>query len=193
VGADIIGWLHGLDHLPYALFDQPDFPARLLDMIATWNRSRMEVVLQAGVHLYVKRAWYENTSFFISRHYPQFIQPILAADVVLAELYGAKLGYIITADCMPLLDDIQQAGLDAIFGVAPAAWNLDSAKARLGGRVCLWGGVNGHLTVEQGSAERVRAEVRRAMGILAPNGGSILSPLDDVRQDMPQPGPTWRR
>jgi hypothetical protein len=185
VGADMIGWLYGLERLPYALFDQPGFMARLLDMIANWNRSRMEVVLRAGVDLYIKRAWYENTSFFIPRHYRQFIQPILEADAALAHSYGAKLGYIITADCMPLLDDIREASVGAILGVDPAAWDLELAKARLRGKVCLWGGVNGHLTVEQGSAEQVRAEVRHALQVLAPGGGFILSPVDNVRQNTP--------
>jgi hypothetical protein len=185
VGADMIGWLFGLERLPYALFDQPEFMARLLAMIATWNRSRMEVVLQAGIDFYIKRAWYENTSFFIPRHYRQLIRPILEADAALAHSYGAKLGYIITANCMPLLGDIREAGVDAILGVDPATWDLELAKARLGGKVCLWGGVNGHLTVERGRAEQVRAEVRRAMQVLAPGGGFILSPVDNVRQYTP--------
>jgi hypothetical protein len=51
--------------------------------------------------------------------------------------------------------------------------------------VCLWGGVNGYLTMEQGSAETVRAEVRHAMQVLAPGGGLILSPVDNVREYSP--------
>jgi len=45
VGADLIGWVYGLHRLPYAVFDQPEFVAELLDIIAVWNRSRMEVLL----------------------------------------------------------------------------------------------------------------------------------------------------
>jgi hypothetical protein len=90
------------------------------------------------------------------------------------------LDYIITANCMPLLD--------AILGVDPATWDLEPAKARLGGKVCLWGGVHGHLTVERG-----RAEVRRAMQVLALGGGFILSPVDNVRQYTPTARGTWRR
>lgn len=37
--------------------------------------------------------------------------------------------------------------------------------------------------VEQGSPEEVRAEVREAMEVLAPDGGFILSPVDNVRED----------
>ena len=57
------------------------------------------------------------------------------------------------------------------------------AKRRLGDKVCLWGGVNGHLTVEQGSSQDVQVEVRQATEVLAPGGGFILSPVDNVREN----------
>ncbi len=90
-------------------------------------------------------------------------------------------GYLITANCMPLLEQIAECGVDVIIGVDPLAYDLEQTKKILGGRVCLWGGVNGHLTVECGSPEEVRQEVRRAMELLAPDGGFILSPVDNVR------------
>jgi uroporphyrinogen decarboxylase len=145
----------------------------------------MEVVLQAGIDLYIKRAWYENCDNFIPRHFRQFIKPILAADAALAHQYGAKLGYMMTSNCMPLLDDIREAGVDTIIGVDPAQWDLEVARQKLGGHVCLWGGVNGHLTVEMGTPERVRAEVKRAIQVLGAGGGFILSPVDNIREYTP--------
>lgn len=185
VGADLIGWVYGLNRLPYSLFDHPEFIAELLDIIATWNRSRMEVLLQYGIDLYIKRAWYENLNNFIPRHFRQFICPILEEDVTLAHSYGVKFGYIISSSCMALLDDICATGVDVIIGVDPAQWDLEVANQKLGGRVCLWGGVNGHLTVELSTPEQVRSEVRRALKILTPGGGFILSPVDNVREYTP--------
>lgn len=182
VGADLAGWVFGLQRLLYAVFDDPEFVAEMLDIIARWNRARMEIILKAGIDLFIKRAWYENCDYFTPRHYRQFIRPILEADVALAHQYGAKFGYLITSNCMPLLDDFRQAGVDALIGVDPTQWNLEVAKEKLVDRVCLWGGVNGHLTVEQGTPAEVRAEVHRAVEILAPGGGFILSPVDNVRE-----------
>jgi len=48
------------------------------------------------------------------------------------------------------------------------------------GRLCLWGGVNGHLTVERGSSAELENESERANQILASQGGFILSPVDNV-------------
>jgi len=185
VGADLIGWVYGLHRLPYAVFDQPEFVAELLEIIAVWNRSRMQVVLEMGIDLFIKRAWYENCDNFTPRHYRQFIKPILKADADLAHQYGAKFGFMMTSNSMALLDDIRETGADAVIGVDPAQWDLEVAQQKLGGRVCLWGGVNGHLTVELGKPEDVRAEVRRAVEILSADGGFILSPVDNVREDTP--------
>jgi hypothetical protein len=183
VGADLIGWVLGLENMVYAIHDQPEFMRELLEIIATWNRVRMETVLDVGVDLYIKRAWYENCDFWTPATYREFLLPILTAEAALAHEKGAKLGYIVTSNAMPLLDLLNESGLDAVIGVDPGEWDLERAKQRVGGEVCLWGGVNGHLTMERGSPEAVRAEVHRALEVLAPGGGFILSPVDNVRED----------
>ncbi len=111
--------------------------------------------------------------------------PIVEQDVALAHHYGARFGYLITARCMPLLGMLAEAGVDALIGVDPREWDLAATKQALGGKVCLWGGINGHLTVEQGSEDEVRAAVREALSVLGLGGGFILSPVDNVREDTP--------
>ena len=182
VGMDMLGWVHGLNALVYDVYDRPEFLSRLFAMIAAWNRTRMSVVLEAGIDCYIKRAWYENTDFFTPGMWQKLVLPELIEDTRLAHQAGAKFGYIITANAMPLLDLIGEAGVDVIIGIDPEAYDLDETKAKLGGRVCLWGGVNGHLTIEQGSPEAVRGEVSAALQSLGPDG-FILSPVDNVRQD----------
>jgi len=185
VGMDMIGWIHGLNSLVYDVYDHPDFVRKLFGMIAAWNRQRMAVVLDAKIDLYIKRAWYENTDFFTPSNWQDIILPELAKDAALAHGAGAKFGYIITANAMPLLNLIAEAGVDVIIGIDPEAYDMDATKTKLGGRVCLWGGVNGHLTVEQGSPEAVQSEVAAALQALGPDG-LILSPVDNVRQDTPR-------
>jgi hypothetical protein len=185
VGADMFGWIYGLENAIFAAADQPGFLADLLDLVAQWNRRRMQLVLEAGIDLYIKRAWYENCDFWSPRTWRKFIFPILKADADLVHAKGAAFGYLITSNVMPLLEMIAEAGVDVLIGADPHTWDLPAARQKLAGRVCLWGGVNGHLTVEGGSPDAVRAEVRTAMQVLAPGGGFILSPVDNIRQDTP--------
>ena len=166
----------------YTVHDNPSLIHDLLDLINAWNRSRMNVLLAAGVDLFIKRAWYENCDFWSPKSWRNFIFPILKSDAELAHVNGALFGYLITANCMPLLDMIAEAGVDVVIGVDPARWNLAVAKEKLAGKVCLWGGLNGHMTIEKGSESIVRAEVQEALRVSGGAGGFILSPVDNVRE-----------
>lgn len=183
VGADLIGWVHGLENMMFTSYDRPAFLSEMLDIIARWNRKRMEVILDAGVHLFVKRAWYENCDFWSPKAWRQFIYPILKADVECAHDHDAKLGYLITSNCMPLLELFAEIGVDCLIGVDPARWDLKTTIEKLGGKVCLWGGVNGYNTIELGRPDQVRAEIQEAMRLFSPPGGYILSPVDNIRED----------
>jgi predicted TIM-barrel fold metal-dependent hydrolase len=56
------------------------------------------------------------------------------------------------------------------------------------GRMALWGGVNGFVTMERGTQQQVRTAVREAMQILGTDR-FILSPVDNVTGDSDQ---VWR-
>ena len=179
--ADIVAWLTGFLNMVYLAFDQPDFMHELLDVIARWNRRRMEVLLDAGIDLYLKRIFYESTDFWSPHLYREFLLPVLKADADLAHQAGARLGGMITTGTLPLLDMMVEAGLDVVIGIDPRATDLEEIKRKASGRIALWGGVNGYGTVEQGTEQDVRAQVRRAMQVLSPGGGFILSPVENVR------------
>ena len=182
VGADMLGWLTGLQTMMLDVYDRPEYLKELLDIIAKWNRARQRVVMEAGIDLFVRRAWYENCDFWTPDTWREFLFPLLKAEVDDAHERGVRFGYLITSACQPLLDWFVELGIDVVIGVDPAQWDLTASKSKLRGKVCLWGGVNGHLTVENGAPSLVREEVSRALRILG-RDGFILSPVDNVRLD----------
>jgi uroporphyrinogen-III decarboxylase len=186
VGADLAGWVYGLQRMMLAPYDEPELLEELLAIVADWNRARMQIILEAGVDLCIKRAWYENCDFWSPKTWRRYILPVLVADAELIHSYGVRFGYLITSNAMPLLDMIAEAGVDTVIGVDPQQWDLAATKDKLGGKVCIWGGVNGHLTIEKGTQEEVRQEVETARNVLAPGGGFVLSPVDNVREDTPR-------
>jgi uroporphyrinogen-III decarboxylase len=191
VGMDMANWLCGMQNLMILMMEQPALVGELLDAIHAWNVQRMEVVLSAPVDLYIRRAWYEGCDFVTPRFYHQVILPQLKAEVELAHDRGAKFGYICSSGTRPMLDDYVQAGIDVLIGVDPIQGtytDMPLLRQKLGGRVCLWGGVSGAVTVEMGTAAQVRAAVRDAIQALGPDG-LILSPVDNITVDAPQ---TWR-
>ena len=190
VGMDMANWLCGMENLIILMMEQPVFVADLLERIYRWNVRRMEVVLSAPVDLYIRRAWYEGCDFVTPRFYREAILPRLKAEVDLAHAHGARFGYICSSGTLPMLDLYLEAGIDVLIGVDPVQGtytDMPLMVEKLGGQVCLWGGVSGAVTVEMGSEEEVRAAVRQAVETLGPTG-FILSPVDNITVDTPR---TW--
>lgn len=191
VGMDMANWLCGMEPLMVMTMEQPDFVLELLEMIHNWNKKRMEVVLDSPIDLYIRRAWYEGCDFITPRFYRKAILPYLKAETELAHEYGKKFGYICSSGTKPMLDLHLEAGIDALIGVDPIQGthtDMPLMKQKFDGKICLWGGVSGAVTVERGSEEEVREAVRHAIEVLGPKG-FILSPVDNLTVDEPL---TWR-
>lgn len=190
IGMDMADWLGGIQQLMPLTIEQPGFVADLLEMIHRWNMQRMDLVLSAPVDLYIRRAWYEGCDFLTPRFYRTVILPRLKREADLAHARGAKFGYICSSGTKPMLDFYLEAGIDVLIGVDPIQGthiDMPLMKKKLGGKACLWGGVSGAITVEQGTEAEVRSAVQQAVQILGPCG-LILSPVDNITVDSPQ---TW--
>ncbi len=90
-----------------------------------------------------------------------------------------------------MLDYYLEAGIDVLIGIDPIQGthtDMPLLKEKLGGRICLWGGVSGAVTVEMGTEVEIRSAVREAIETLGPDG-MILSPVDNITVDAPL---TWR-
>jgi len=190
VAMDMANWLCGMQDLMVLMIEQPDVVDELLEMIHTWNVQRMEVVLRGSVDLYVRRAWYEGCDFVTPQFWHKSILPRLKTEVELAHSRGVKFGYQCSSGTEPILDGLIEAGVDALIGIDPVQGthtNLPLIRRTLGGRVCLWGGVSGAVTVEMGTEAEVREAVRHAIATLGPDG-FVLSPVDNITVDAPR---TW--
>lgn len=192
VGADMAAWFCGLENVMLMAIDDPQLLDDLLSLIAEWNEQRMRVVLEAGVDLYIRRGWYESSDFWSPNLYRRFILPRIEREVELAHEYGARFGYNMTTGLLPMMDSMIESGLDVNLGVDPLQHGerpLEAARDRLGGKVCLWGGVNGAITVEEGTPEDVRRAVGYALEVMRGVNGFILSPVDNITEITPN---TWR-
>lgn len=182
-GIDAACWMCGMEELVLAAVYDPDFVDELVEIIARWNQERMQVFLDAGVDLFIRRGWYEGADFWPPDLFRRFILPSLKKEVQMAHEAGAKFGYILTAGTMGLLDILIESEIDVLIGVDPVqdrSMDLQILKKKLGGKICLWGGVNGFVTVEMGTREEIKNAVKTAMNTLGP-GGFILSPVDNIR------------
>lgn len=182
VGGDALAWLCGLQNAVIKAIEEPDFFADLIKMISDWNKPRMEAYLDFGVDLYIRRAWYEGTDFWSPDLFRQFFLPVIKEEVQLAHEAGSKYGYILTSGSMPIHDQLIEAGIDVLIGADPVqgkGTDLKLMKEQLSDKVCIWGGINGFVTVETGTDREIEKAVKNAIDSCGP-GGLILSPVDNI-------------
>lgn len=192
VGADAAAWLVGLTNTVWAAVDQPEFLQSLLEVVGAWNRRRMEIILEQGLDLFVRRGWYEGTSFWSPALYRRFLLPRLTEEVELTHQAGAKFGYIMSVGALQFADILLAAGVDVVIGVDDVqdrGMDFRQLKAKTRGKLGLWGGVNGFVTIEEGTDAQIRAATERAIETLGPEG-FILSPVDNIRDPSAE---VWRK
>ncbi len=180
-------WLLGTEALLWLQMDQPEFLEELLELVCRWELRRMELLLGAGVEVIVHSAWYESTDFWTPTAYRRLLKPRLQRMVQMAHQAGALFSYIITTSWQALVDDLVELGIDSLLGVDPVQGKADlkEAKRRLGASICLWGGVNGAITLGHGTPEEVRRATEEAISALGPGGGFVLYPVDQLVKETP--------
>jgi len=180
-------WLLGTEALLIEQMDHPDLVEELLEILCQWELKRIELLLEEKVDVIVHSAWYESTNFWSPRTFRKLVKPRLQRLVDLTHQAGSLFSYIITTAWLPIADDLIEVGIDNLLGVDPVQDRIDleKVKQKMGGKVCLWGGVNGAITLGNGSVEEVSRETRRAIEILAPGGGFVLYPVDQLVKETP--------
>ena len=181
-GSDALLLLCGVTPLLTAAVDDPEYVAAALKLLHDWQRPQVEMLLEEGVDTVVYDAWYDTTRFWSPRLYRQLLKPFIKEMIDLTHQGGAKFSYILTSGIMPLLDDFVEMGIDILWGVDPVQGDADLpvVKQKLGGKVCIWGGMNSVLTLQHGSRQEIRDAVTEAIRILAPGGGFVLFPVDQI-------------
>ena len=181
VGDPII-WLSGIEPVLLAALDDPAFLEAYVAVVARCNLRIMELLIDAGVDVIVRRGWYESTDFWSPTLYRRFLFAPLQQEVHLARQAGVKLSYVMNTGAMPLLPAFADLGFDVLSNLDPLGPGMDLAavKARIGDDICLCGGVNNTHVLEQGSGVEVERAVCEAIDSLAPGSGFILAPGDSV-------------
>ena len=181
-GGDAIAWLCGIENVLLAAYDRPDFLHRLLDIVFGWNAKYIQLLAEAGgADVIAHRAYYECTLFWSPKLYREIIAPLIRKEIELVHQAGAKFCYIMVEGFMPLLESFKDLGIDILLGPDPVERGMDlkRVKDEIGDRICLWGGVSEHVTLETLDRQRIEREVQEAIQTLAPGGGFILTPVDN--------------
>jgi uroporphyrinogen-III decarboxylase len=184
---DTAVWLFGLEPLIWEAVSDSDFVKELLDIIYQWEKPRLEILLKEEVDLIVHSGWYEMPDLWSPRLFQKFIKPIIAKEVKLAHSAGVPFCYILTRGASLILEDLLETGVDVLRGIDPVQGgdDLASVKEKIGDQITIWGGMNAAITLGRGTQKEIREAVDIAIRTLAPDGGFVLYPVDQIYHDTP--------
>lgn len=88
---------------------------------------------------------------------------------------------------VPLLDSLIRCGVDILNPVQTSAAGMDPAalKARFGGRIVFWGGVDVQAFLPKARPDEVAREVRSLAATLGECGGYVMAPAHNMQDDIP--------
>ncbi len=87
-----------------------------------------------------------------------------------------------------LIPDLIDAGMDILNPVqfTAAGMDLRELKRDFGDVITFWGGgVDTQSTLNKGTPQQVKEEVKRILDILAPGGGFVFAPVHNIQDDVP--------
>ena len=100
---------------------------------------------------------------------------------------GVKLIYHTCGSVYELIPEFIECGIDVLNPLQPNAKNMNHRriKREFGDRLCFHGGVDVQRVLPFGTVEEVARHVRKVIEDLAPGGGYILAPSQDIHPDVP--------
>ena len=170
-------WMVGTETLLVALLEEPEW---VTDMFETYLDSCItlfDMIWDAG-YRFDEIYWpddmgYKGTTFFSPELYRRLVKPFHKRACDWAHSKGIYARLHSCGDVMSLVDDILDAGVDALNPLEVKA-GMDPVllKRKYGDRLVLHGGINAVLWPER---DRIIEEIDRVVPVLKENGGYIFS------------------
>lgn len=127
-----------------------------------------------------------QSSLLISpEHWRRFIKPHLAR--MYRKIHdGGKRVYMHTCGHVrPIVADLIEVGGDILQPIQPEAMDVFELKRAVGRDLCLMGGISTQHTLQQGSPDDIRADVRACLTRLGAGGGYIMAPAKPILPGVP--------
>jgi uroporphyrinogen-III decarboxylase len=174
--------LRGTDQAMTDLVDEPELVSAVLMLQAEAMILRAEALLTAGIDaLYIGDAA-ASASVISPKHFERFCLPAYRAFCAHFRPRGVLMYIHVCGDSRPILEMLADTGVHAVEPLDPMGGvSVADAKARIGGRVALMGGVSTNV-LARGTPAEVRAEAERVCREGGPQGyilaaGDMVPPV----------------
>jgi uroporphyrinogen decarboxylase len=175
------------------LYKNREFISKLMDVIADhWIRLTENALDAVGddvdIVFFGDDLASQLAPLFSPDKYREIIKPRHRRMVAAAKAKrDVKVLYHSCGAVSSLIGDLIDVGIDAVNPVQVTAKNMepDQLKRQYGDRIAFWGGINTQNVLPFGTADEVRAEVRRVIDCLNGDGGYVLNSVHNIQNDVP--------
>jgi uroporphyrinogen decarboxylase len=182
--------IRGMTQLMEDMVERPRFVDALLDRILyEWNLPIIDQQLALGIDgFYFAEDWGSATApLFSPRMWRRFIKPRLAQMYARARDGGALVGQHSDGAVEVYFPDLIEIGLQVFNPLSTTIMDPEATKARWGGRLAFYGGIDVTELLPFGTPAQVRSEMGRLARIMGAGGGYVLQSSHTMLEDVPIP------
>lgn len=187
-----LAWnLVGLEKFLLDLYTQEQYIEPLLDRIMDYSTKCALKMLDIGIDMiWVGDDFGTQSNLMISPElWQQYFKPRYERlfSTLKQKQPSLKIAYHSCGAVEPLIEEYIQIGLDFLNPLQPAAtgMELSSLSRKYGHKLGFFGGVDVQNILPNGSADEVRAEVRRCINAVGDLSRYIIAPAHNIQPDTP--------
>lgn len=173
----------GMENLLLDYYDNPRLAHELAEMVVDYKVRLMKRAIREGADAVVSGDDYANQhgTVMSPQHFREFILPYLKRSIDAAHDEGVPFIKHTDGNIWAILDDMVQAGIDALDPIEPAAgMDIGEVKAKYGDRIAVIGNVDCSFVLTRGTVEEVEEAVKETIAKASPGGGHILASSNSI-------------
>lgn len=167
---------------------EPEFARKLLNRIIDKNMVMLDNILGCpeidGVLL--GSDWGTQLDLIMSPDtWEGMIRPGEQREYDLVHSYGKDVWVHSCGNITKAIPSLIEMGLDVLNPVQPECMDLEMLKRDFGDKLAFWGGISTQKALPYGTPDEVKAETVRVRDLMSRQGGYILSPAQELQDDVP--------
>jgi uroporphyrinogen decarboxylase len=178
----------GIENFLADMAGEPEFAQKLLNRIIEKNMVMLDNFLGCpeidGVLL--GSDWGTQLDLIMSPDtWENMIRPGEKREYDLVHSFGKDV-WVHSCGCIvKAIPSLIEMGLDVLNPVQPECMDLKMLKKDYGDKLSFWGGISTQKDLPYGTPDEVKAEARRVRDLMSKGGGYILSPAQQLQDDVP--------
>lgn len=178
LGSDPVILGMGLENFAIATYEQPEMVAYLLDLYTDWYAKAVSHLCDTGLDF----LWFGDDIAYKTAPY---VSPRMFHDLILPRFrkvaQQCRLPWIYHSDgnLFPIMDDLLSLGMSGLHPLEPEAMDIGELKRRIGGKVCLVGGISVDR-LSRGTPDEIDALVKHAIATVAPGSGYMAASSNSI-------------